>query len=194
MKTIFFVALFVIVGIVNGQDIDKSTCEKIKMYSNGNISKCKLKETVKISSYHCRDWIWFHENKKIKQCTIAESFEWGTYKIPSGSIVFFDSNGNVQKVWLSESVVYDGIKCYASKNEIEVSFYPSKKMKCCFLAENQIIQGWPCLASTLNPVCFYENGKLKEFAVSETKALDGKVYKKGTRIKLNEQGVITDPK
>lgn len=78
----------------------------------------------------------------------------------------------------------------AKNNEIEVSFHPNKKMKSCFLLEDQVIQSWPCYSSTKTPVFFYESGRLKKFTLSENKIYAGKQYKKGDKITLDENGNV----
>ena len=190
MRKILAITILLVSIGTNAQDLDKTKCEKVSTYSNGNIKKCKLKEVVKVDGHLCQSWIWFHENKLIKQCTTAESFNFGNYRIPNGSVVFLDTVGLVQKVWLSEPVIYDGIKCLAKNNEIEVSFHPNKNMKSCFLLEDQVIQSWPCYSSTKTPVFFYDSGRLKEFTLSENKIYAGKQYKKGDKITLDENGNV----
>ena len=81
---------------------------------------------------------------------------------------------------------------------IMTSFFPSGKLKECFLAADQEIQGVPCVhggffselfggdASTK----FYENGGLRACRLSRAATVRGKQFASGTRVELDEGGRI----
>ena len=115
----------------------------------------------------------------------------GEAQVPSGSVITLHSDGHPKYVNLTHDASVLGYRCRggggSDRESDTTAFYPTGKLKLCWLAGNQDVQGIPCmdaggfLAAIFHygggATEFYENGKLHRCTVSK----DFGVLRRGTR-------------
>ena len=134
-----------------------------------------LDQPTVIQGYSCaKGYAWFYNDGKLRRCTVSQETQFGEALIPRGSILYLKPNGSRDGVQLSHGtlihdVLCDGGSFLGPAEGSMVGFYPSGKLKICYLPKDQDVQGVPCahggiLATLTGPdpgVYFYENGKLQ---------------------------------
>lgn len=160
-------------------------------YNNGAIRKCKLKEPVTIQGYPCQRWIRFYENGVLEQFELTETLAIQGIDVPEKSTVFLYRDGHLQKCWFSKTLTLQEVPCKGGRiGKVSTTFHKNGKLRRCFLPETTIIQGIPCKASLLDHVGFDPNGKLESCTLADTITLNGNVYKRGMKLRFNEQGEV----
>lgn len=161
-------------------------------YPGDRLMKCKLSDTALLDRYKCISWIWFFENGQIKQFKTAEDIELNGLTIPSNSTIFFNDQNpvKIKYILFSKDVVLNNIGCKGG-GKISTEFYDNDSLKACFLIKDQIIQGFPCQSSLLNPIYFYPDGRIRILTLSDDSKFAGTVYKSGESIVVGEDGTVS---
>jgi hypothetical protein len=161
-----------------------------KFFENKALEKCKLQGEHQLGKYLCVNWLHLHQDGSIEQMETAKEIASPAYTIPPGSILFFDQGESQWKnVYFSQNTLYaDSIRIKGG-NKVSTSFYSNGRLKNCFLAQDQYIQGIPCAASPFHYMHFSKEGQLQMATLSEDIILQGKSYKKGTTIRLGEESI-----
>ncbi len=133
----------------------------------------KLDKPTEIQGYPCaKGFAWFYADGKLNRCTISRHIDFGEAKIPAGSIIALRPDAKPDFVQLSDDTHIAGIICRGGSFQGPAGgsttvFYPSGKLKQCFLAGNQEVQGVPCMNGGLigdrqgRAAQFSEAGKLQ---------------------------------
>jgi hypothetical protein len=129
----------------------------------------KLDRPTEIQGYPCaKGFAWFFADGKLNRCTISRQIDFGEAKIPIGSIIALRPDAKPDFVQLSDDTHIGGIICRGGswqgpEGGSTTEFYPSGKLKQCFLAGNQEVQGVPCMNGGLigHDVQFSEDGRLQ---------------------------------
>jgi len=146
-----------------------------------------LDAPTEIQGYPCaRGYAWFLPDGHLKQCTVSRETAFGEASAPAGSIVVLRLDGTPNYLFLAHDAPVLGYTCKGGgplgpSEGATTAFYPSGKLKQCWLAEDQVVQGIPCMAaggffSAMFhhggfSTDFYESGKLRSCTLS--KNLDG---------------------
>jgi len=136
-----------------------------------------------IQGYPCaKGFAWFFADGHLNQCTVSRETAFGEARAPTGSIVVLHPDGTPNYLFLSHDAPVLGYICKGGgplgpSEGATTAFYPSGKLKQCWLAEDRIIQGVPCMAAGgfLSAIFhhggfstnFYENGKLRSCTLSK---------------------------
>jgi hypothetical protein len=141
--------------------------------SQSQTARKKLDKPTEIQSYPCaKGFAWFYADGRLNRCTISRQIDFGEAKIPSGSIIGLRPDAKPDFVQLSDDTQIAGIICRGGSWQgpaggSTTEFYPSGKLKQCFLAGNQEVQGVPCMNGGLvgdrqgHAAQFNEGGKLE---------------------------------
>lgn len=133
----------------------------------------KLDKPTEIQGYPCaKGFAWFYADGKLNHCTISRQIDFGEATIPAGSIIRLRPDAKPDFVQLSDDTHIAGIICRGGSWQgpaggSTTEFYPSGKLKQCFLAGNQEVQGVPCMNGGLvgdrqgHAAQFSEDGKLE---------------------------------
>ena len=73
---------------------------------------------------------------------------------------------------------------------IQTSFHKNGKLNYFFPKKDIEIDGILCKGSVFHLTGLYDNGKLRNCTLAETMTINGKEYRKGTKIKLDKEGEI----
>ena len=150
-----------------------------------------LDQSAEVQGYPCaKGYAWFYQSGHLRNCTVAKEIAFGEATIPAGSWITLTEDGKPQIAQMSHDTNVAGVMCLGggllgSSTGPVVAFYPSGKVKECFLAADQLVQGVPCAQggfvasiSHVDPsLKLYESGKLKSCKL----AADYGGMKKGDR-------------
>jgi antitoxin component YwqK of YwqJK toxin-antitoxin module len=136
---------------------------------------------------------WFYEGGKLSRCTLSQDAKIGNAIVPAGSLIDLLADGTLSYAMMLRPVTINGALCdggglLGPSEGAMTSFYPSGKLKSCFLKANQTVGKVPCakggiIKATLGheyAVEFYETGKLKSCGL----AMDYGGKKKGEQIQM----------
>jgi len=142
-----------------------------------------LDSSVQIQGYPCdKGYAWFYADGRLERCSVSRETAFGEVQVPARSIINLQQDGKPQFVLLSHDTSLLGYACKGGGplgpgEGASTAFYPSGKLKVCWLASDQIVQGTPCKAAGgfFTAVFhhggfdteFYESGKLKSCTLSK---------------------------
>lgn len=148
-----------------------------------NTYRKRLDTPTEVQGYSCAaGYAWFYANGALERCEVTRETAFGEANVPAGSIIVLDANGKPKVVYLSHDAPVVGYQCRGGGllgpgEGDTTAFYPSGKLKECWLAGDQEVQGIPCmdaggfLAAALHhgggATVFYENGRLRSCPVSK---------------------------
>lgn len=164
----------------------------LELYTDGNIKRCHLIDTVEIKGFKCISWLWLFENNRVKQLETAVDVKLPDFTIPAHSVVFFNENNNdkIKYICFSQNVTINGIECRGGE-KISTEFYEVGSLKACFLTKDQSIQGYNCKSSLLKPVYFYPDGRIKILTLASDLKSGETLFKAGESISIDEPGKIS---
>jgi hypothetical protein len=139
-----------------------------------------LDQPAVIQGYGCaKGHAWFFGDGHLARCTVERKTAFAEISIPPGSIIALLPDGNPDFVQMSHDAPVRDFVCQGGGllgpgEGSVVSFYSSGKLKLCFLARDQEVQGIPCskggfLASLHGQdpgLQFYESGKVHSCRLS----------------------------
>ena len=112
----------------------------------------------------------FHPSGRLAWCPIAADTVLFGQELPALTWIGLDANGRLARAWLPRNTELSGHLCHGTGHQgFSVEFYPGGQLKLCFLAEDTLIQGVPCIRGTFwtevrgggkSAVRFRENGRL----------------------------------
>jgi len=139
----------------------------------------KLAQPTEIQGYPCdKGYAWFYADGKLCRCFVSRETQLGEALGPKGSILSLKPEGTLDGVQMARStrihnVLCDGGGFLGPAEGSGVGYYPSGKLKVCYLAGNQEVQGVPCAHGGIfaslaaDPaVNFYESGNLRSCRLS----------------------------
>ena len=141
----------------------------------------KLVQPTVIQGYSCdKGYVWFYNDGRLKRCSVSQETQFGEALIPGGSILYLKPDGSRDGVQLAHTTLVhealcDGGGFLGPSEGSSTGFFPSGKLRVCYLAKNQVVQGVPCahqgiLASLKGPdsgVYFHEDGRLRSCLLAE---------------------------
>jgi hypothetical protein len=151
------------------------------------LERRQLTDTVVIDGITCAPtgsaYAEFHPSGRLAECPITRDTMLFGHRFPAMTWVGFDASGRLRAAWLSRNTLLNGFLCRGKGYKgYRVLFHPNGKLALCFLAEDDVIQGVPCLRGTFwteirggskSAVSFRENGRLARCQVSRDFSRDG---------------------
>jgi hypothetical protein len=137
-----------------------------------NTSRKTLDQPTEIQGYPCaKGYAWFFDDGRLSRCTVTREIAFGEARIPAGTYIALNSDGTPSFIQMSHDALILGMTCSGGSmlgpgEGSVVAFFPSGKLKQCYLAGDQIVQGVPCMSGGLlhdgrgGGAKFHENGKL----------------------------------
>ncbi len=138
------------------------------------VTRRTLDLPTEIQGYPCaKGYAWFFGDGRLSRCTVTREVAFGEARIPAGTYIALQLDGTPDFIQMSHDAAILGLKCqggswFGPSEGAMVAFYPSGKLKQCFLAGDQMAQGVPCahgsfwasLGRVDSGVVFDESGKL----------------------------------
>lgn len=148
-----------------------------------------LDQPTEIQGYPCaKGYAWFFDDGRLNRCTVTQEIPFGEARIPAGTYIALNPDGTPSFIQMSHDAPVLGLTCMGGSwlgpgEGAMVAFYPSGKLKQCFLAGDQMVQGVPCMSSGFfgdrgSGAQFHENGKLKSCKLTK----DYGTWHKGDRL------------
>ncbi len=140
--------------------------------TKAELQRKTLAQSTEIQGYQCaKGYAWFYPGERLEGCTVAQDTDFGEARVPAGSGINLTRDGRPSSVFLKHDTEIASYRCEGgnwllgpSEGAI-TAFYPSGKLKLCWLAADREVQGVPCASSGMftgnSSVEFYENGKLQ---------------------------------
>jgi hypothetical protein len=144
----------------------------------------KLHQITVIQGYSCaKDYTFFYTDGKLHRCTLSQETQYGEALIPRGSHIYLKPDGSLWSVALAHNTRFHDVLCKSRGFlNAQTGFYPSGKLKQCWLAGDQVVQGVPCrheesilgvaygivVKHPNDPdIEFYESGKLESCTLAK---------------------------
>jgi hypothetical protein len=148
-------------------------CVAVAASTPQSIRKSLPQPTV-IQGFPCaKGYAWFFADGQLEKCTVTHEMPFGEATIPAGSWITLTEDGKPRFVQMLHDAPILGLTCLGGSwlgpsEGPTVSFYPSGKLKQCFLTADHTVHGVPCMKSggifgnrSVSGPMFYENGRLK---------------------------------
>ncbi|HBN45166.1 MAG: hypothetical protein QGH91_05570 [Candidatus Marinimicrobia bacterium] len=144
----------------------------------------------------------YYENGNIEFCRLSAAETISGQNFPRGTGVHFNTNGDMDWVFLPEDMVIQGYLCRGGGHAFQTSFHPNGQLKTAWLAADEIIQGIPCakfrfltavfagLHGKNGGTTFHDNGQLSYCELSQQYVIEGKKFKKGAVVKFAADGKL----
>lgn len=153
-----------------------------------------LHAAQEIQGYPCaKGYAWFYSDGRLETCTVERETVFGEARVPERSRIYLRTDGSPDFVFLSRDTRLVGLTCRGGGHSYMTAFYPSGKLKVCWLSGDQEVQGVPCMGASFIAdvfggsvgVRFWENGKLNTCKLS--KDFDG--LRRGQHIVFSQAGL-----
>jgi antitoxin component YwqK of YwqJK toxin-antitoxin module len=147
--------------------------------------RTKLAQATEIQGYACaKDYAWFYSDGKLQRCTTSREIAVGVAQVQRGSIIELLPDGRPSYVMMLHDAAVGEVECSGGNwllgpsEGAMVVLYPSGKLKQCWLAKEQVVQGVPCMrggflglfgdgARRDGGAKFYESGKLESCTLAK---------------------------
>ena len=151
--------------------------------------RIKLRQATEIQGYPCaKGYAWLYADGKLNECFVSQETQYGEALIPGGSVIYLKPDGRPEIAMLQHDSEIAGVKCSGGNwllgpsEGAMTSFYPSGKLKLCYLAGDRVVQGVPCrheesilgvaygiaIKHPNDPdIEFYESGKLESCTLAK---------------------------
>ena len=149
------------------------------------VRRTKLTQATEIQGYACaKDYAWFYSDGKLQRCTASREIAVGVAQVQRGSIIELLPDGRPNYVMMLHDAAVGEVECSGGNwllgpsEGAMVALYPSGKLKQCWLAKDQVVQGIPCMrggflglfgdgARRDGGAKFYESGKLESCTLAK---------------------------
>ena len=137
-----------------------------------------------------------YSSGKLESCPLAVDHVLHGHTLKAKTWVYIDKFGTLTHAWLAQNTKIQGHTCKGTGYDGWVTeFYPTGRLKLCYLAEEELIQGVPCRKGSFwgevtggVKVSFYENGNLESCRAARDFSRAGRDYKKRRRVYLDPNG------
>jgi hypothetical protein len=138
-----------------------------------------LDQPTVTQGYSCaRGYAWFYADGHLASCTVSIETAFGQARAPAGSWVRLTPDGAPSLLVVRHDTRILDYNCrgggLGGPEGYTTAFYPSGKLKVCWLAGDQDVQGIPCMGASFFAdvfvggagVSFHESGKLRTCKLS----------------------------
>jgi hypothetical protein len=154
-----------------------------------------LKGPAEIEGVPCAaGYVWRFEDGTLSRCTLEQDATVRGARLPKGSTVAFNPDRSHAYVFLPRTTEIQGYLCRGSGHNFMTVFHPDGALKLCWMPDDREVQGIPCAGFSIwsdvfggNPsgVHLHPGGQLAECRVTADVTVDGTLFKKGQRIRLD---------
>lgn len=138
-------------------------------------ARTTLTAPARFQGYECAPGpAWFYEGGKLKYCKLAHDGKFGDYTVPAGSWIHLRNDSTPEFVLLAHDTKLGKLLCRGNGAEsYSTALHPNGRLKECWLAGDQIVQGIPCQGATFLTAVMnnasarlYDNGRLESCVLS----------------------------
>jgi hypothetical protein len=151
-----------------------------------------------INGYPCANGTTSYVAKTgLTSCRVSRETAFGEARVPEGSTISLRED-KPAFAFLSRDTRIDGYTCRGGGHDWGTAFYPSGKLKICWLSSDEEVQGVPCMRASFFSdvfngtvgVHFYENGKLRTCKVARDAIVQDRKFRRGDHIFLDGNGIL----
>ena len=151
-------------------------------WDGAHVFRKTLDAPTEIQGYPCdKGYAWLYLEGDLQRCSVSRETAFGEARVPKGSVIVLSADGKTDYALLSADTPILSYTCKGGGpvgpgQGASTAFYPSGKLKVCWLAEDQNVQGTPCIGvdglatADFHPggieTEFYESGKLRSCTLS----------------------------
>jgi len=157
-------------------------------YPDGRVQRAYLVEPTELEGFPCQGWTWWYEDGRLDNLELSRPLTVQEHAFPAATRLFFDREGRLAHAWLSADAVIDGRPC-RGRWKIDTAFHPNGRVRAFFPREPYEIDGVLCTASLFHPIYLHPDGRLRQCKLARDVTLDGRAFRKGERLVLDEAGV-----
>lgn len=159
------------------------------------VQRRTLEEPTTIQGYPCsRGYAWFYVEGGMRSCRVASDVPFGEATVPQGSWIHLTLSGKPDFVFLSRDWKVGEYSCRGGGHDYMTTFYPSGRLKLCWLAADTEVDGVPCMRASFWADVFgggvgtylHENGRLKRCKLSREFRFEGKTHGRGDHVSFGE--------
>lgn len=135
---------------------------------------------------------------RLVSCILGREHAFGAVTLPANTQFTLREDGTVEDVHLGRDTVFDGHACLGrGPGEWMTGFHPNGRLRYCFLAADETIDGVPCRHGSFSGeitggviVRFHDNGRLLSCRLAADATIGGTRFGKGDRVALDPEGRI----
>ena len=163
------------------------------------VERKHLDKPADIQGYPCAQGVaWFYDSGVLESCRTARDASFGEARVPAGSWIHLTSDGQPDFIFLRHDTRIDHYTCRGRGHNFTTAFFPSGKLKECWLADDEEIQSVPCGRGSFfgdvfgggSGTEFYDNGKLRRCRLWKPAMVQDKRFASGARVAFDEDGRI----
>jgi len=140
-----------------------------------------------------------NQQNQLRNCALEADVKFAGAVIPKNSIVFFTSDGVVKKTFLARDTAIAGHVCRGGGDAWETGFYPSGRLRLCWLVKEETIDTIPCRRATILAdviggrvgVWLHETGRLAHCEAATSFTVGSCRVKKGDTVNSDAAGNIS---
>lgn len=153
-----------------------------------------LANDSEIQGYPCKKgFVVLHENLSLDEFTLSREFVWQGVVFPAGTFVFCDTTGAIAVCAFPTNQQVQGYICRGNGGieGIRTGFYPNGRLRFFYPPEDIVIDCILCDASLFHGgISLHENGRLAKCKIAQNVVIDGIMYKKGAKLRLDQEGRV----
>lgn len=151
-----------------------------------------IKADKTIAGYPCAaGWVHFNKTWDLRLFQLSATTTINNFSYAQGTWIRFAEDGGVVGVFPTATEV-QGYLCRGGGGAmgIQTAFYPSGKLRSFFSKKDVLVGDVLCESSLFAFVGLHENGRLRECKLAQAHTFAGVLYKKGSRVVLDENGKV----
>ena len=151
-----------------------------------------LAENTEIGGVPCRAGLaWMRPDGTLASCSLSRPAEIRGASLPAGSRVALEPDGSIRFVFLPGDTVVEGHRCRGGGHDWMTRFHPNGRLRTCWLADDEEIDGVPCRRASFWQDVFgggastelREDGSLAACAAAREVVVEGRSYGRGERVR-----------
>jgi hypothetical protein len=140
----------------------------------------------------------FYENGGLHSALLHREDTLFGHVFPAGSRITLRPDSTLNWTFLAHDAPLEGILCRGHGHDYMNAFHPNGRLRLAWLADDQVVQGVPCMGSSFwrdtfgggVGVYFATNGRLIKAKLSEDVNIQGVAFEKGDHVRFDSLGVL----
>lgn len=164
----------------------------------GPLTTRSFEDTVEVQGLTTSGDVTYYENGALYTAFIARQDTLYGHVFPAGSRITLRPDSTLKWTFLAHDAPLEGIMCRGHGHDYMNAFHPNGRLQVAWLADDQVVQGVPCMGATFwrdvfgrgVGVHFATNGRLIKAKVSEDITIQGHSFEKGDHVRFDSLGVL----
>ncbi len=163
-----------------------------------DIERRRLASPETISGVSCaatgRAYAELYADGSLRECPLARDTTIGGHAFGAGTWILLSQAGRLQSGWLATDTRLGGHLCRGKGyKELHVTFHDDQSLRSCYLAEDTVIAGVPCIHGSFwteirgggkSVARFHPDGSLESCQLARDATVDGQRHRKWERVRV----------